>query len=321
MSITLSKGVPNWFVDEFSDDLYQVCQQKESKFGQAVRVETGLVSAEDKAFDMMDEFTLTEKSGRSPDTPYLDPATQRRWVETTPYHQAVLFDRDDDLSIKLDVTGDFVTAFRRAVNRKKDDIIYAAFESAVTSGRKGGSSITWASQDGNVEYTGKDTGRTIHVDSDVGNCSSSDTGMTTEKLELVLEYFGFNDVDDDIPKWICISPRQFTQMLGQEEFVNSDYGGSRPLKTGNIIRDWMGFNWIVSTKVVLGSTNDVQAGTSVYECWAWAQDAIILGVADELTIEITIESTKSYAQSVYVHMNMGCMRMDEDKVIKIECAA
>jgi len=40
-----------------------------------------------------------------------------------------------------------------------------------------------------------------------------------------------------------------------------------------------------------------------------------------LTIEIDRLPTVSYAQQVYVHMNMGAMRFDEDKVIKIECQA
>jgi len=321
MNITVSNGIPNWFVDEFHDDLYHVCQQKESRFAQAIRTEYGLINAEDKAFDMMGEFSLAEKTGRSSDTPSIDPSTQRRWVNTTPYHNAVLFDRDDALDIKLAPTGDFVTAFRRAVNRKKDDIILAAFEAATTSGRRAGSTITWASQGGNTKYTAKDTGRTIAHDTSAGNCSASDTGMTTEKIELALEYFANNEVDDDIPKWCAISPRQATNLFGQEEYVNIDYNGQKPLTSGRIITDWMGFNWIVTPKITLGSSNDVDADTDVFECWAWAQDGMILGVADELTIEISERADKSYAQQVYVHMNMGCMRFDEDKIIKIECQA
>ncbi len=321
MSITMSFSTPNFFVDEFHDDLYHVSQQKESRFARTVRTEYGLVAAEDKAFDMMDEFELQEKTGRSPDTPTLDPSTQRRWVKTTPYHQSVRYDKDDDLSIKLELTGDFVTAFVRGVNRKKDDIVIAAFEAATTSGRRAGSSITWASQGGNTEYTGLNTGRTIHHDSDVGNCSASDTGMTTEKIELALEYFSNNEVDDDIPIWCAISPRQATDLFGQEEYVNIDYNDQKPLTRGRLLGNWMGVNWISTPKIVLGTNNDTDGGTNVFECWCWAQDGMILGVADELTIEIDRLPTKSYAQQVYVHMNMGCMRFDEDKVIKIECEA
>jgi len=320
MSITLSGGIPTWFVDQFSETLYHVCQQKESKFGQAVRVKP-VLNAEDKAFDLMDEFTLTEKAERNPDTPTIDPSTQRRWVETTPYHNAVLFDRDDDLSMIIDPTSDFVTAFRRAVNRQKDDIILAAMDATVTSGRRAGSTITWASQNGNLEYTGVDTGRIIDHDSNVGNCNASDTGMTAEKIQLVLEYFASNDVDEDIPIWCAISPRQATHLFGQAQYTEQEYVANRPYTTGRIIKDWMGLNWIVSNKIVLGTNNARDGTTEVYECWAWAQDGIILGVQDDVTVEISVLPTKSYSQQVYVHMNMGAMRMDEDKVIKIECQA
>lgn len=321
MSISMSYSTPNFFVDEFHDDLYHACQQKESLLGQTVRTEYGLIAAEDKAFDMMNEFALQEKTGRSPETPHIDPETQRRWVTTTPYHNSVRFDKDDDLSIKLNLTGDFVTAFRQAVNRKKDDIVIAAFEAATTSGRRAGSTITWASQGGNTAYTAKDTGRTIPHDCATANCSGSDTGMTTEKIELALEYFSNNQVDSDIPIWCAISPRQATNLFGQEEYVNVDYNDGKPLTTGRLLGNWMGVNWVSTPKIVLGSSNDIGGDTAVYECWMWAMDGMILGIADELTIEIDRLPTQSYCQQVYVHMNMGCMRFDEDKIIKIECQA
>ena len=318
--INLSGGIPTWFVDQFSDTLYHVCQQKDSKFGQAVRV-VSVLNAEDKSFDMLDEFNLTEKAERNAPTPVIDASTQRRWVATTPYHQSVLYDKDDDLSMLINPTSDYVTAFRRGVRRKKDDIILTAFEAAVTSGRRAGGSITWAAQGGNTKYTGKDTGRTIPHDCSVGNCSSSDTGMTVEKAQLIHEYFAYNDVDENIHIWSAISPRQFTDLLGQEEYINADYATSKPMATGRVVRDYLSMNWIISNKIVVGSNNDVDGDADVLECWAWAQDGMILGVADEVSIKITEESMLSYSQRVYVHMNMGCMRMDEDKILKVECQA
>lgn len=320
MSITLSGGIPTWFVDDFSDTLIHVCQQKESKFAKGVRVKP-ILNAEDKAFDLMDSFTLTEKAERNPQTPTIDPSTQRRWVSTTPYHNAVLFDKDDDLSMIIDPTSDFVTAFRRAVNRKKDDIILAAFDAAVTSGRRAGSSITWAAQDGDVEYSGANTGRTIAWDTDYGNAAAADTGMTVEKIQLAKEYFANNDVDDDEELWCVISPRQATHMFGQEEYINTQYSDGKPMATGYIRRNWHGVNWIVSTKIVVGTNNGIDGSAEVFECWCWAKSAIVLGVQDDVTIKISDRADLSHSQQVYVHMNMGAGRLDEDKVVKIECKA
>lgn len=319
MSITINGGVPTWFVDQFSNTLYHVCQQKESHFRKAVRVES-VLSAEDKAFDMIGSLSLVEKTGVNPQTPTTDVSAQRRWVSTDPFHQAVLKDRDQDLSMIIDPTSDIVIALKNAVNRKTDDIILSAFDAAVTSGRRAGSTITWAASNGNVKYTDSSGGRTIPHDCAEGNCSASDTGMTIEKIELVKEYFMKNEVDEYTPIWGAISPRQATQLMGQSEYTNKDYNnGSSPLATGQIITNWHGINWIISNKVVKGSSNDVDADANVYKCWFWAQDGIILGVQDNITTEFSVRDDLSYSQQIYVHMNMGAMRHDEDKVCVVEC--
>lgn len=320
MSITLSTGIPAWFVDQFTSGLYHVCQQKDSKFGSAVRTEP-VLNAEDKAFDMMGSLSLVEKTGRNPQTPTTDVTTGRRWITTTPYHNAWLYDKDDDLQMILDPTSDIQTAFVRAVNRKKDDIILAAFDATVQSGRRyGDSTITWASALGTTKYTNTSGGRTIPWDCAEGNCAAGDTGMTVEKIELIKEYFALNDADDETtPLWCAINPRQATQLFGQMEYTNSDYTEGRPLATGRIMKNWHGVNWIISNKIVSGTSNDVDADSDVYRCPAWLQDGIILGIADAISTKISDRPDLSHAQQVYVHMNMGAMRMDEDRVLFIEC--
>ncbi|KKK76224.1 hypothetical protein LCGC14_2865780, partial [marine sediment metagenome] len=70
---------------------------------------------------------------------------------------------------------------------------------------------------------------------------------------------------------------------------------------------------IVDPLVVAGTNNDVDGDTNIFRCPFWAQDGIILGVQDAVTIEMSIRSDLSYSQQIYVHMNMGGMRMDEDR--------
>ncbi len=323
MSITLSGGIPTWFIDRFKNTLYHVQQQKDSKFGKAVTVES-VSNAEDKAFDMLDKFELTAKTSRNPQTPIIDAVTQRRWVFTDPFHNAVLWDEDDDLSVLLDPKSNYVRNFVQAVNRKKDDIILASFDGAVSSGRRAAGTITWASQLGNTKYTGVDssgdvTGRTIAHDTSAGNAAAGDTNLTTEKIELVKEYFANNDVDEDMPIWGAISPRQATNLFGQEEYVNIDFNDAKPLTNGKIIRDWMGINWIVSTKILLGTANDVDLTTNVFRCPFWVSSGIILGVQDAISVRIDTRTDLSMSQQIYVHMNMGAFRQDEDLVCFVEC--
>lgn len=314
MAITLSGGIPTWFIDEFSSTLYHVCQQKPSKLQKAVANDT--INGEDKSYDMLGQFTLVDKTQRNPETPILDPTTQRRWVKPEPAHNGVLYDRDDDLSMLLNPVGDFVTAFRYAVNRKKDSVIYSAFDATVQAGRKyGDSTIAWTDS----KYTGKDSGRVIAHDTSQGNAGGASAGLTKEKVELALEYFANNDVDDEIPLFGLIAPSQATDLRGQQEFISADYNTDKPLANGRMIGSWMGINWIQYTGVEIGSSNDVDSDTNVYPVWVWAMDGMKLGTASEVEVEIDRRSDRSNSQQVYVHIKIGAMRMDEDKVCKIEC--
>ncbi len=322
MAITLSGGIPTWFVDQFANTLYHVCQQKESLFEKAVRVES-VLGAEDKAFDSIGKIELEEKTGRNVQTPTVDPSTQRRWVNTTPFHQAVLKDIDDDLSMALDPQSDFIQSLNFARNRKVNSIILAAIDGPVTSGRRAGSTITWAGSLGNTAYDlnsdGTVAGRTIIHDCTVGNCSSTDVGLTIEKLELVKEYFAANEVDEMTPIWGAISPRQATNLFGQMEYTSSDYNNEKPLASGRIIRNYHGINFIVTNNIVKGVNNDIGGDTNVFRCPFWAQDGIILGVQDSVSISIDKRADLSLSAQIYIHMNMGAMRMDEDKVCYVEC--
>ena len=322
MGRALGAPIPDGFVDEFDNTLYHLLQQKDSKFQQAVDVKP-ITNAEDKRFDAIGRLALTEKTERNPQTPITEITQEQRWVETTPFHEAVLIDRDDDLNRVVEPTSDIMVEFVNAVNRKKDDIILDSIDADVVSGRtsKGGTVISWASQDGNVKYTDKNTGRTIAWDTAVGNANAADTGLTVEKCELVREYFANNDADESTPIWGAISPRQATNLFGQNEYVNDDFSNGKPLTTGRIIMGWHGINWIVSTKIVAGTNNDVDGDKNVVRCPFWLQSGLILGVQDMISTEISIRADLSYSKQIYVHMNMGGMRRDEDRVVYVETVA
>jgi len=322
MGRTLGSPIPTGFVDQFENTLYHLLQQTESKFQQAVDIKS-ITNAEDKRFDAIGKLALVEKTERNPATPITDITQEQRWVNTDPFHQGVLIDKDDDLNRVVEPSSDIMTELVSAVNRKKDDIILASIDADVVSGRtsKGGTVISWASQDGNVKYTDVDTGRTVAWDTAVGNCNAADTGLTIEKIELVREYFANNNADEMIPIWGAISPRQATNLFGQNEYVNNDFSNGKPLTTGRIIPKWHGINWIVSTKIVEGSSNDVDSDTDVVRCPFWLQSGLILGVQDMISTEVSVRDDLSYSKQIYVHMNMGGMRRDEDRVCYVETVA
>ncbi len=319
MAITLSGGNTDIFISTYADELTSVCQQKMALLESAVMHES-VAGTESKSFDMIDKIEMQRKEGTNPETPRNDISTQRRWLFHDPFQSAVQLDEDDDLEMKLDRTGPITREFRYARNRKVDDIILSAFEMQVQSGRRNNSgTLTWAGQSGDIKYTDTSGGRTIPHDCSEGNCSASATGLTVEKVQLVNEYFAKMECDPEIPIFGLISPRQWTNLEGEEQYVNVDYNTDKPLATGIMLKHWMNINWIRSNKIVKGSQNDVDGDTDVFECWFWAKDGIILGVADSFSVKLESRADLSGAQQIRVHMNMGSMRHNEDKVIKMEC--
>ena len=320
--ITVSSGIPTWFIDKVQGDLYHVCQQKKSVIENAVTVVT-IAGVEALGFNMLDKSEMQAKEGRNPDTPRAGVNTERRWCFHDPYHKAKQLDKDDNLEMALDPAGEIVQDFRYARNRKVDDIIIAAFDATVYAGRRSNTkTITWAAERGNTKYTRTTAsleGRTIAHDTAVGNCQASQTGLTTEKIELVKEYFARMEVEADEPIYGLISPIQGTDLWGQEEYVNIDYNTDKPLASGMILKYWMGINWLVSNKIVIGSSNDIDEDTNVYKNWFWVKSGMKLGVADSFSVDIHPRYDLSMAQEIYAHLNMGALRHDEDKICCVEC--
>jgi hypothetical protein len=320
--ITISSGIPTFFIDKVREDVEHACQQKKSVTERAVTV-VPIAGVEALGFNQMAKKEMVAKEGRNPATPRNDANTERRWCFHDPYHYAEQFDKDDDLEMMLDPAAECVPAIRWARNRKVDDIVITAFDATVNAGRRSNTkTITWAGERGNTKYsrtTDALEGRTIPHDCSVGNCSASDTGMTVEKIELVKEYFARMEVEEDEPIFGLINPIQGTDLWGQEEYVNIDYNTDKPLASGTILKFWGGINWLVSNKVVVGSSNDVDSDTNVYKNWFWAKAGIKLGVANSFSIDIHPRYDLSMAQEIYADLNMGALRHNEDRVCVVEC--
>ena len=320
--ITISSGIPTFFIDKVRDDVEHECQAKKSVMESAVTV-VPIAGVEALGFNQMARKEMQLKEGRNPATPRNDTNTERRWCFHDPYHYAEQFDKDDNLEMMLDPAAETVPAIRWARNRKVDDIVIACFDATVFAGRMSNTkSITWASERGTTKYARLATaveGRTIPHDCSVGNCSASDTGMTVEKIQLVLEYFARMEVDTDEPIFGAISPIQGTDLWGQEEYVSIDYNTDKPLATGTILKRWGGINWLVSNKIVVGSSNDVDVDTDVYKNWFWTKAGIKLGVAKSFAIDIHPRYDLSMAQEIYADLNMGALRHNEDRVCVVEC--
>ena len=118
------------------------------------------------------------------------------------------------------------------------------------------------------------------------------------------------DVDPSIPRYIAVGPDQIEALLGSTTVTSSDFNTVKALVQGEI-DTFMGFRFIVSNR--LSKTGDIRS------CFAWAEDGLALAVGKDIMARIDERSDKGYATQVYYCMSIGATRMEEEKVVQIDC--
>jgi hypothetical protein len=100
--------------------------------------------------------------------------------------------------------------------------------------------------------------------------------------------------------------------LNNTSVVSQDFNTVKALVQGEI-DTFLGFKFIVSNRLALDSS------TNVRSCFAWAEDGIKLAVGKDVMARIEERSDKSYATQVYYCATFGATRMEEEKVVQIDC--
>lgn len=134
--------------------------------------------------------------------------------------------------------------------------------------------------------------------------------MTLAKLREAKYILDNADVDPSIPRVLVVSPKQIQDLLADTNVTSSDYNTVKAMVQGEI-NAFMGFTFVTSTRLGLsGSTRT---------CFAYAVDGLLLAVGKDLHVRIDERPDKSYATQVYAAMSIGATRMEETKVVQIDC--
>ena len=92
--------------------------------------------------------------------------------------------------------------------------------------------------------------------------------------------------------------------------TSADYNSVKALVQGEV-DTFLGFKFIVSNRLAKsGSTRTA---------FAWAEDGLLLGVGKNVSAKIDERADKSYSTQVFYCADFGATRMEEAKVVSIEC--
>ena len=287
MSIQIDKA----FVQQYSANVQMLSQQMGSRLRDAVRLET--VVGKNAFIDQIGSVSAQLRTSRHADTPQIDTPNQRRRLSIASYEFADLIDDQDKVRMLIDPTSSYAQAAAAAMGRAMDDVIIAAALGTASTGETGSGSATLDA--------------TANM---VGSASSND-GLTVAKLTEAKRKMDLNDVDPSIPRYIAVGPKQIEDLLGSTTVTSSDFNTVKALVQGDV-DTFLGFQFIMTNRLSIDS-NDIRS------CFAWAEDGITLGIGKDVQARIDERTDKGYATQVYYCMDIGAVRMEESKVVKIFC--
>jgi hypothetical protein len=288
------------FTKKYSPMLYILTQQKGSKFASKVRRET-VTGAKEAYFDRLGLADGEEITTRHPDTPTNEIPNSRRKVTLTSVHCNTPLDNLDKLQMMIDPQNAYTVAQANYLGRVQDDRIVAAALGSAWCGEDGTTEVAF--KDDSISINGAGTATTLGTLAVTGAAD-----MSLAKILLMLQIFNQEDVDEDIPKYWAVTPKDVSDMLDLEEIGSSDYNTIKAIQAGRM-NPYCGFNFFWSNRI----TKDAAAGTA-YRTFAWAQDGIIFATWEDVYNRVSERGDKSYMLQVYSRMTNGALRIDGAKV-------
>lgn len=266
----------------FSQNVMQLAQQKYSKLLPHVYQKQN-VSGKVFFQDQIGQWSMEAKGTRNANTPNNDPNLARRRATMVDYHDNRMLDRGDELRSISDPRSQYTIAAASSIGRKVDEIIITAAINSADSGEDGTVAVT----QGNIIL-------------------ATAASMTLARIIAVKQALDDADVEEE-DRYFVVKPQVLNNLLNLTPATSSDFNELKSLVQGKI-QTWMGFNWIMSTRIAAVSSSTL-LGVAFHKngiCAAQLQAPMVR--TDERT-------DKSYSWQVYYELNMGAVRLEESRVV------
>lgn len=283
----MGASVSNVFIQTYEATVRHLAQQGITRLRPWVMERS--VQSEAHNWERLGTQEAVQKTTRLAATPEQDyPWSRRKSIPTT-WHTGDSTEQEDIVQMLVDPNSNIAQAQGKAMKRAHDDAI---IEAAVGDSRDGdGNPVTFPA--GQVVGDGL-----VAINYDI----------VTE----VTEKFMANDIDPDEEKVFVISPEPARKLLQLTEATSGDYNAVRPLTAKGYIESWMGYSWLVSTRLQSPTGN----GSDV-DCFAMTRKAIGLQVNKDIWARVAEDPTVSFAWRIYCASTFGAIRVEDEHLVKV----
>jgi len=302
----MSVQITTAFVDQFKSNIMLLSQMKQSKLRGTCRMED--MTGDTMFVERIGATSMQAKNTRHGNTPQIDTPHSRRKLTVDDYNWADLIDNTDKLKMLIDPESTYAQNAVFAANRQEDDTIIAALGGSAYSGHTGGTTV--------LNYAAGEC-RLVDGDGTIATAGSNhsavtETALTIAKLLTCKQLLDDAEIDDERQRYFVCNPYNINQLLNTTEVKSADYNTVRALAQGKI-DTFMGFKFIKHTRL---PADDQDTGCTL--CYAFAQGAIVLSIAEEPMVRIDELPTKCYSVQVYVEQSLGATRVEGPAVVEID---
>lgn len=272
----MSTTIDQAFVKQFEREVHEAYQRQGSKLRNTVRTISN-VNGSSAVFQKVGKGTASTKSTHGM-VPVMNLDHTSIEVTLQDFYAGDWIDRLDELKVNIDERQVIASAGAHALGRKTDELIIDALDTASTN-----------------------------------TVVDANTGMTKAKLLEAFEIFGEADVPDDGQRFCIVGWKQWSELLGIEEFVNADYIGS----------DNLPFATVTQAKMFLGTIFIPHSGLPVDEsdirsCFWYHKTAIGHASASDVVTDISWHGDRA-AHFVNNMMSQGAGLIEGNGVVTINC--
>jgi hypothetical protein len=302
----MSTQIPVSFVDQFKANLLVLSQQKVSMLRSTCRMED--VTGDTMFVERIGPKDAQLRGARHGATPISDADHSRRKLTMADYVvPADIIDKPDKLKMLIDPQGAYVRNQDFSLRRQIDDVIITALGGPAYSGHTGATTVNnydvgecrLIESDGTIATAGSDWSNT------------TETALTIAKLLTCKQLLDDAEIDESRQRYFVTNPYNLNQLMNTTEVKSSDYNTVKALAQGKV-DTFMGFKFIKSTRL---SADDTDTGAT--KCYAFAQDAIVLAIAEEPTVSISIRHDLLDSIQVFSTLSIGATRVEGPAVVGI----
>ena len=302
----MSTQIPVAFVDQFKANILMLSQQKPAKLRAMCRMED--VTGDTMFVERIGPKDAQLRGARHGATPISDADHSRRKLSMADYVvPADIIDDPDKLKMLIDPQSAYAQNQAFSLNRAIDDVIITALGGAAYSGHTGGTTVNNydIGECRLIESSG------VIVAAGSNFTDTAETPLTIAKLLTCKQLMDDAEIDEERQKYFVCNPYNLNQLMNTTEVKSSDYNTVKALAQGKV-DTYMGFKFIKTTRL---SADDTDTGAT--KCFAFAQDALVLAIAEEPNVHIDKRPDLLNSTQVFSTLSIGCTRVEGPAVVEI----